>query len=241
METREIAYDEIAYEEGGKRLTGYLADGSGGGKAPGILVIHQGGGLAEHTRERARMLAALGYVAFALDLYGETATSREHAMALYTAMSQDVPLLRKRVIAGLDVLKSQASADTARLAAIGYCFGGWTVLEMARLGLGLGCVIAFHPGLQGLPESDDRPVGCKVMVCAGDKDPLITPAARDRFIALMNAAGADWQLLVYGGAGHCFTDKTVDAMAIPNFHYDAATDARSWSAMRQLFDETFGT
>lgn len=230
---------DIAYDCDGKK-TGYLADGSNGKKAPGILLVHQGGGLTEHTKERARMLAELGYVAFALDLYGTVATSMQEAMALLTPLQSDAPRLRKLAAAGLDVLKAQPNVDTARLAAIGYCFGGWTVLEMARMDAGLGCVVSFHPGLQGLPESDARAVTCKVMVCAGDKDPLIPPAARERLIALMNAAGADWQLLTYGKAGHSFTDKTVDAMGIPHFNYHADTDHRSWAAMRQLFDETFG-
>jgi dienelactone hydrolase len=231
---------DIVYSCGDKTLTGYLADGATGAKAPGILLVHQGGGLTEHTKERARMLAELGYVAFALDLYGDVATSMEQAMALIGTLQNDAPLLRRRAAAGLEVLKAQAHADTSRLAAIGYCFGGWTVLEMARMEAGLGCVVAFHPGLNGLPETDERAVTCKVMVCAGDKDPLIAPAARERLIALMNAAKADWQLLTYGRAGHSFTDKSVDAMGIAHFNYDADTDKRSWAAMRQLFDETFG-
>ncbi|HEY1630895.1 MAG TPA: dienelactone hydrolase family protein [Rhizomicrobium sp.] len=231
---------DIAYSCGDKKLTGYLADGSRGTKAPGIVLVHQGGGLAEHTKERARMLAELGYVAFALDMYGQVATSREEAMALLGALTQDPPLLRARAKAGLDVLKAQSNTDTSRLAAIGFCFGGWTVLEMARMNEGLGCVVSFHPGLTGLPEKDDRAVTCKVMVCAGDKDPLIPASARERLIALMTAANADWQLLTYGKAGHSFTDKTVDAFGMPGFNYDAETDKRSWAAMRQLFDETFG-
>lgn len=230
---------DIAYTCGGKKLTGYLADGSAGAKAPGIVLVHQGGGLTDHTRERARMLAELGYVAFALDMYGQVATSREEAVALLGALSQDAPLLQARAKAGLDVLKAQPNTDTSRLAAIGFCFGGWTVLEMARMNEGLGCVVSFHPGLTGLPETDGRAVTCKVMVCAGDRDPLIPPAARERLIALMNAAEADWQLLTYGKAGHSFTDKTVDAFGMPGFNYDADTDKRSWAAMRQFFDETF--
>lgn len=230
---------DIAYECGGKALTGYLADGSNGAKAPGVLLVHQGGGLTEHTKERARMLAELGTVAFALDLYGQVATSMPEAMALIGVLQKDPALLRQRAAAGLDVLKAQAHCDPTRLAAIGFCFGGWTVLEMARMDAGLGCVVAFHPGLEGLPEKDDRAVTCKVMVCAGDKDPLIPSAARERLIALMNAAKADWQLLTYGQAGHSFTDKSVDALGITNFNYHADTDKRSWAAMRQLFDETF--
>jgi len=186
------------------------------------------------------MLAQEGYVAFALDMYGEVAKGREQAMALIEALVKNPAELRNRANAGLEVLKSQANVDAKRLAAIGYCFGGAVVLEMARASDGLGCVVAFHPGMTGQPEKDDRPVNAKVMVCAGEEDPLIPPDARERFISLMKAARADWQLNVYGNAGHSFTDKTVDAFGMKGFAYHAPTDQRSWSAMRALFDETFG-
>jgi dienelactone hydrolase len=231
---------DIAYPIDGTTYTGYLADGARGKPAPGILVCHQGAGLTEHARERARMLAELGYVAFALDMYAEVATSMAHAMSLITGLVQDPPLLRKRANAGLDVLKAQPSTDPRRLAAIGFCFGGGVVLELARSSTELGCVVAFHPGLTGLPEKDDRAVHAKVMVCAGALDPLIPPAARQRFIDLMTTAGADWQLLTYGQAGHSFTDRSIDAMNMPGFRYHEPTDQRSWAAMRHLFDEVMG-
>jgi dienelactone hydrolase len=231
---------DIAYECDGKHLTGYLADGSGGKRVPGVVVCHQGMGLGEHAREHARMLAELGYVAFALDMYGEIATSREQVMALIGGLVGNPPVLRRRAAAGLDVLKAQAGVDPDRLAAIGYCFGGGVVLEMARCHPELACVIAFHPGLTQLPEHDDRQIRAKVMVCAGVEDPLIPPASRERFIALMNEVGADWQLLTYGNAGHSFTDRTVDALGMAGFFHHAPTDRRSWAAMRDLFDEAMG-
>jgi dienelactone hydrolase len=228
---------DIAYAIDGRTYTGYLADGSSGARVPGVLVCHQGLGLTGHARERARMVAELGYVAFALDMYGEVATSREHAMQLLGGLTQNVELLRARAAAGLDVLKAQPAVDTRRLAAIGFCFGGGVVLEMARCHADLAAVVAFHPGLTQQPERDDRKVHPRVMVCAGVADPLITPEARERFIALMTAAGADWQLLTYGGAGHAFTDRTVDALGMAGFAYHAPTDRRSWAAMRDLFEE----
>jgi len=230
---------DIAYTCDDKTLTGYLADGSNGRPTPGILVCHQGGGLTEHARERARMLAELGYVAFALDMYGEVATGREHAMALIGGLVADPPLLRRRARAGFDVLRAQPAVDAARLAAIGYCFGGALVLELARTTPELACVVSFHPGLSNQPERDDRKIACKVLVCAGAQDPLILPAARERLIELMTAAGADWQLQVYADAGHSFTDRSVDAFGIPGFFFHERTDRRSWAAMRALFDEAF--
>ena len=230
---------EIEYEDNGVPLSGFLADGSNGAPAPGILVVHQGNGLSGHTRERAIMLAELGYVAFAADLYGERPSERARINALIDKFSADQGLLLRRSRAGLDMLKVEANVDLQRLGAIGHCFGGAVVLEMARAFPELACVVAFHPGLTGLAERDERPVHAKVMVCAGADDPLIPSDARARFIQLMDAAGADWQLIVYGGAGHSFSDRDIDALGIENFTYHAPTDRRSWAAMRDLFEETF--
>ena len=235
MQTR-----DITYMCGDKTLTGYLADGSNGKSAPGILVCHQGGVLRDHEKERARMLAELGYVAFALDMYGEVATDQPSAMKLLNGVSQDQALWGARIRAGLEQLAAQPNVDAARLGAIGFCFGGMTVIEAVRATDQLKCVVAFHPGLTHLPERDPRPVHGKAMVCAGQKDPLIPDDARNRFLKLMAEANADLQYINYSGAGHSFTDKGVAAFNIPNFEYHADTDRRSWAAMRGLFAETFG-
>jgi len=234
---------DITYKSGDKTLTGYLADGSKGAKAPGILVCHQGGGLRDHEKERARMLAELGYVAFALDMYGTVVTKMEEAMPLMNALLADPNELRARARAGLDVLKAQPNVDTRRLAAIGFCFGGGLVLELSRAMPELSCVVAFHPGMSGttaLAQKDERPVKAKVMVCAGQLDPLIPPEAREHFLSLMKDAGADCQFITYALAGHSFSDKSVDALNMPHFKYHAPTDRRSWAAMRDLFEETLG-
>jgi dienelactone hydrolase len=234
MQTR-----DITYTSGDKALTGYLADGSNGAKVPGILVCHQGGGLRDHEKERARMLAGLGMIAFALDMYGEVATDQPSAMKLLNGVSQNQALWDERIRAGLAQLAAQPNVDAARLGAIGFCFGGMTVIEAVRATDRLKCVVAFHPGLTHLPESDPRPLHGKMMVCAGQKDPLIPDAARNRFLKLMADANADLQYINYSQAGHSFTDKGVAAFNIPNFEYHADTDRRSWAAMRALFDETF--
>ncbi|HLJ51926.1 MAG TPA: dienelactone hydrolase family protein [Rhizomicrobium sp.] len=231
---------DITYKSGDKSLTGYLADGSNGKKVPGILVCHQGGGLRDHEKERARMLADLGYVAFALDMYGEVSDTRERAMELLNGLVSQPKLWGERMLAGLAQLKAQPNVDASRLAAIGFCFGGMTVLELVRVSNEMACVVAFHPGLTGLSESDARKVTGKVMVCAGQLDPLIPDDARTRFLKLMHDANADLQYINYAQAGHSFTDKSVDAFNMPNFKYHAPTDRRSWAAMRDLFDETLG-
>ena len=244
--TPEIHAQDIAYACGDQPLTGYLADGADDGPAPGVLVLHQGGGLSAHTRQKANALAALGYVVFAADMYGETvdfasgAEARNRAMALLGGLTSNPALWKARVEAGLNVLLSRPNVDPARIGAIGHCFGGTTVIEMARELSAIRCAVAFHAGITDLPETDPRPVYPRLLVCAGARDPLIPPAMRTRFVELMEAAGADYQLIVYGGAGHSFTDESVAGMNIPGFAYDARTDQRSWAAMRALFQETFG-
>jgi dienelactone hydrolase len=238
MQTR-----DIAYTAGETDLKGYFAAPDGAVRRPGILVCHQGGGITEHTKERTRMLAEIGYAAFALDMYGIVVTKVEEAMPLMQALVQNPPEMRKRAQAGLKILMAQPEVDTGRLAAIGFCFGGALVLELARFARELSCVVAFHPGMAPpvpLAESDDRKIACKVMVCAGADDPFVPPSAREKFAELMKAAGADWQLLIYGGAGHSFTDRSVDALNLPGFKYHSPTDHRSWAAMRNLFDEVLG-
>jgi dienelactone hydrolase len=235
METR-----DIAYTVSGKSMTGYLADGSNGKPSPGILVCHAGGGLREHEKHRTRQLADLGYVAFAPDLYGEISTSREHTMAMINSLVDTPAEWDARILAGLAQLKARTSVDPERLGAIGFCFGGMTVIEAVRATSELKCVVAFHPGLTRILESDPRPVSGKVMVCAGQLDPLIPEDARNRFLRLMTEAGADLQYLNYAQAGHSFTDPDIAVFNLPGFSYHADADRRSWAAMRALFDETFG-
>ncbi|HEX2591975.1 MAG TPA: dienelactone hydrolase family protein [Rhizomicrobium sp.] len=235
-----IVTKDVSYKTNNKIYTGYVADGSNGKQVPGILVCHQGGGLRDHEKERCRMLADLGYVAFAQDLYGEIATDRDHAMKLLNGLTANRPVWDSLMLMGLAQLRAQPNADASRLGAIGFCFGGMTVLELVRITDTVKCVVAFHPGMTHFGDSDARPVGAKVMVCAGQKDPLIPPEARERFLKLMADANADLQYINYSGAGHSFTDKGVDEMGIPGFNYHADTDRRSWAAMRDMFDEVLG-
>lgn len=228
---------DIEYRIDGKQFVGYLADGSNGRRTAGVLVAHEGGGMTGHPKERARMLAQLGYVALAMDTFGEPITSREQAMAVIGALSNDLTTLRKRGRTALDLLKAQANVDPSRTAAIGFCFGGTTVLELARSGADVGCVVGFHSGLTTIAPQDARNIRCKVMVCLGADDPIIPAEHRNAFIDEMRAGGVDYQMLVYGNAGHSFTNREVDAMNLPGFAYHASTDKRSWQAMRNFFDE----
>jgi dienelactone hydrolase len=224
----------------GVGLTGYLADGSAGSAVPGVLVAHEGGGLARHTKERAARLADLGYVAFALDFYGEENPPLARAMELGKALRGDRPAFRSRLAAALDVLAAQANVDRSRLAAIGFCMGGAAVIELARMGAPLRAVVGFHSGfLPGTPEENETVSG-KLLLCHGADDPIVTAAQRDAFLAEASAAGIDWQLHLYGGVGHSFTNPDIDALGIAGFAYDEEADRRCWTAMLSLFEETLG-
>src|SRR5688500_14759225 len=207
----------IPYEHDGQRLTGYLADGSGGRPSPAILVAHEGGGLSRHTKQRALRLAELGYVAFALDMFGEEDPTLERAKALGRALRMDVPRLRARVAAAFELLCGQANVDPARLAAIGFCMGGAAVIELARTGAPLVCLVGFHSGfLPGTPE-ENRAIRARILLCHGAGDPVVTAVQRDAFLAEMDEAGVEWQLHLYGGVGHSFTNPDIDAWNLPGF------------------------
>lgn len=229
----------IRYDGGdGIALTGYLADGSGGRPAPGVLVAHEGGGLGRHTKQSALRLAGLGHVAFALDYYGEEDPPLERAMALGKALRADPARFRSRLGAGLEILEAQANVDPTRLAGIGYCMGGAAVIELARMGAPFVAVVGFHSGfVPGTPEENEAIRG-RLLLCHGADDPIVTAAQRDAFLAEASAAGIDWQLHLYGGVGHSFTNPDIDALGLAGFAYDEKADRRSWAAMLSLFEET---
>ena len=233
--------ERIAYQVGERTFTGYLADDDARPPGrPGVLVCHQAPGLNEHAMERARMLAELGYVAFALDLYGFLPPTVDEARATSAALVRDPPEMERRALAALATLKALPQVDARRIAAVGYCLGGSLVLNMTRMTDEFACVVAFHPGMGLVAADDGRAVSGKILACVGDGDPFASREDRARFESIMQAAGADWQLHVYGGVLHSFTDKSIDVLGYEGFGYDAAADRRSWGAMRDLFDETIG-
>jgi dienelactone hydrolase len=231
----------IRYEVAGQPFEGYLADGSNGRPAPGVLVAHEGGGMTDHPKDRARMLAEAGYVAFAMDTFGERDLTIDRGRALIQQLRADLDLLRLRAQTALELLRSQPGVDSSRMAAIGFCFGGTTVLELARSGADVACVVGFHAGLSTSRPQDARNIRGKVLVCQGADDPIIKADEREAFAAEMTAAGVDWQMQLLGRVGHSFTNPGIDAWNLPGFRYDAAADRRSWRAMTDLFDEAFGS
>jgi dienelactone hydrolase len=230
----------LAYEAEGRVFDGFLADGSRGRPAPGILVVHEGGGLGDHVKERAAMLGELGFVAYAMDLFGLDSFELEQAKAIVGELRADLAKLRGRCAAAVQLLRSHRSVDAARLGAIGFCFGGTAVLELARSGADLACIVGFHAGLvTSSPPEDNRNIRGKVLICLGTDDPVVTAEHRADFIAGMAGAGVDWQLHLYGGVGHSFTNRWIDSWDLPGFVYDAQADRRAWAAMRALFDEVW--
>lgn len=228
------------YEAGGEKFTGYIADGSGGRRVPGIVVFHEASGLGAHAREKADLLAEAGYVAFAADLFGGVAKDLSEATGYIARLTSEAGLLRRRCMAALELLAAQPNVDSSRMGAIGFCFGGQAALELARSGADVKAVVGFHSGLgKPDPESAKR-IGGKVLLCIGDADPLVPRKARDDFMDDMSAAGVDCQLLTFAGVGHSFTNVDAKAFGVPGCEYDARAERRSWAAMHALFAEAFG-
>jgi dienelactone hydrolase len=238
----EVRTERIEYRHGTAVLEGYLAyDDALKGKRPGVLVVHEWWGLNDYAKRRAEQLARLGYVAFALDMYGKgmSTTDPKEAGRLAGLFRNDRTFGRARAAAGLDVLKSRPEADPARIAAIGYCFGGTVVLEMARAGADLRGVVSFHGGLATPNPADAKNIKGKVLVLHGADDTFASPVEIAAFQEEMRQAGVDWQMVYYGGAVHSFTNPDAGKAGIKGVAYNEAADRRSWCAMRNFFDEIF--
>lgn len=237
-----IVRTPVEYREGDTVLEGMLVhDDALRGPKPGIVVVHQWRGLGDYELRRAEMLASLGYVAFCADIYGKGIRASDAASAAKLAgtYKDNRPLLRARVNAALETLRRQSSVDTARIAAIGYCFGGTTVLELARSGSPLSGVVSFHGGLGTPRPAEPGKVKARVLALHGADDPFVPPAEVDGFEKEMRDAGVDWQLVSYGGAVHSFTDFGAGTDNSKGAAYNEKADRRSWEAMKAFFAELF--
>ena len=237
----EIVTKTVEYRHGDTVLEGYLAyDSAGPAKKPGVLVFHQWKGLTAYERKRAEQLAALGYVAFAADVYGKGVRPADPKAAGAEAGKYrgDRALLRGRAQAALAALRQQPNVDREKVAAIGYCFGGMAVLELARSGAPLAAVGSFHGLLTTRERARPGEIAARIFASTGALDPLVPPADIATFQAEMTAAGADWLLLVHGRAMHSFTNRDVDGLGDPRMRYDAAADRQSWGALLGFLDET---
>jgi dienelactone hydrolase len=237
-----IYHENIDYKEGDTPLQGYLAyDASLKGPRPGVLIIHQWKGLTDYEKKRADMLAQLGYNVFALDIYGKDSRPKDttEAGAIATKFKNDRSLFRTRAQAGLAILQKNELTDPKRIAAIGYCFGGTGVIELARSGADIAGVVSFHGGLDSPTPFDGKNIKCKVLALHGADDPHVPAQDIAAFESEMKNAGVDWELIKYGGAVHAFTDWNAGTDNSKGAAYNERADKRSWEDMKQFFAEIF--
>ena len=238
----EIVTRTVEYKQGENVLEGFLAyDSAGPAKRPGVLVVHDWMGVTAATRKRVEQLAGMGYVAFAADIYGKGVrpASGKEAGPLAGKYKADRALLRARVVAGFDELARQPNVETSRIAAIGYCFGGTTAIELARAGAGAVGIVSFHGGLDSPAPADGKNIKGKVLALHGADDPFVSAADLAAFEQEMRANGVDWQLVKFGGAVHSFTNPAAGNDNSKGNAYDATADRRSWKAMEDFFAEIF--
>lgn len=229
-----IETSDVMYEDDGLEFEGFVAvDEAIDGTRPGVLVVHEWTGVGPNVRMRAEMLARLGYVAFAVDVYGRgVRPSGDDAAAEAGRYYRDLPLMRSRVQLGFEQLRSHPSVDPTRIAVMGYCFGGSASLEFARTGADLRGVVSFHGALIAHDPSDADAIRASVLVLAGAQDSVVTDLAVAAFEDdLRSAPTLDWQLTTYSGAPHGFT--------MPGPAYRPIADRRSWGALRDFFSEVF--
>lgn len=238
----DIVTETVEYRDGETVLEGYLAyDNASEDKRPAILVVHEWKGLNDYARKRAEQLAKLGYVGFAIDMYGKGVRpeSHEEAGKISGAFRRDRNRMRLRAKAALDFLKSRELVDPKKIAAMGYCFGGMAVLEMARAGIDLKGVASFHGALQTPVPAEPGAVRAKVIVFHGEEDPFVKAAEVEAFKEEMRNAGADWQLKTFSGAVHSFTVPEAGNDKNQGVAYNAAADKESWSMLEDFLHEIF--
>ena len=229
----------LAYRDGEISLNGFLAwDSVHGARRPGILVVHGGAGLDDHAKGRARRFAELGFLALACDMYGDGVTgNRQRIVEHLTEVRREPGKLRRRAQAALEILSSHPLVD-GRLAAVGYCFGGLVVLEVARSGAELAGVVSVHGSLETTAPAQPATIKAKILVCHGALDPHVPMTQVTAFAEEMNRAGADYQIVIYGRAMHGFTHETATGQT-PGVAYHALSDARSSTAIQAFFEEIF--
>lgn len=238
----------ITYKDGDASLTGYLYwDDAIKGKRPGVLVIHEWWGLNDYARDRASQLAKLGYVAFAADMYGDhkVTTHAEDAKGWMTQITSNIDAWQRRAGLGLEQLKQSPMVNAGQLAAIGYCFGGATVMQMVYAGMDVDGVVSFHGSMP--PASAEQVASLKaaahkpkVLLAHGDADPFVPAERISAFKGALSDAGVDWEMDIYAGARHGFTNPDAGSFGMAALAYDAEADQRSWARMQTFFKGLFG-
>lgn len=233
----------VTYQQDGATLEGFhVYDDAVTGKRPAVLVVHQWTGLSEYEKRRSRMLAEMGYNVFAADIYGKGIRPQPPEAGKEAGKYKgDRALYRARLTAALDLLKADEGTDVKKVAAIGYCFGGTGVLELARAGTEIAGVVSFHGGLDAAPgmTAAGGKIPAKILVLHGAADPYVPAEQVAGFEKEMTGAKADWQLVSYSGAVHSFTHKEAGDDPAKGAAYNEAADRRSWVAMQSFFAELF--
>jgi dienelactone hydrolase len=238
----EVRTKTIQYRHGTTILDGYLAyDDMIQGKRPGVLVVPEWWGLTDFAKRRAERLAGLGYIAFAVDMYGEGMTTNDpqKASQLSSTFLNDRKLMREWAMAGLDVLMNHPLVDSKKIAATGYCFGGTTVLELARRHAPVLGIVTFHAGLSTPHPEETKDVTARILVLHGADDPFASKELINTFMDEMRHSGADWQMNFYGGAVHAFTNPDANSYGIKGVAYNEKAEKRSWQEMRWFLEELF--
>ncbi len=236
--------EEVTYASDSTNLKGYIAfDENKKGKRPGVLIVHEWWGHNDYVRERADMLAKLGYTAIAVDMYGDgkQANHPDDAGKFAGSVMKNLPVAKNRFNAAVELLKKHESVDGEKIAAIGYCFGGSVALTMANSGFDLDAVAAFHSGV-ALPVMPNKDLKAQVLVCNGADDPFVSPESVTAFKSALDSIGAKYKYFSYPGAKHSFTSKTADANGekfnLP-LAYNAEADQKSWNSLQELLKEAF--
>ena len=241
----EILTKSVEYQDDDVTLEGFVAWDSekADEDSPGVLVVHQWMGLTDYEKGRCQQLAEMGYVAFAVDIYGKGVRPQDMQSAgqQATIYKSDRQLFRRRLYLGLQQLRAQSGVDKDRIAAIGYCFGGTGVLELARSGAEVQGCISFHGGLDSPTPEDGKNISAKLLICHGADDPFVAREDIDACLKEFNEAQVNWQMNYYSGAVHSFTQPQAGDDNSRGAAYNEQADKRSWEAMKQFFDEIFAT
>ena len=235
-----VKIEPVEYKQGDSALKGVIVyDDAVTGKRPGVMVVHEWWGLNDYARMRAKMLAELGYVAFAIDMFGEGKTTEhpQEAGEWSSALAANQEMATARFMAAYDLLKKNPRVNPEHVAAIGYCMGGSVVLRMALNGADLDAVASFHGGL--FPEPAPGPVKASILVCHGAADGFMPDDVVQQFQKNLAESGADYEFISFGGAKHSFTNPGADERGIPGLEYNAVADHRSWAALKEFLAEAF--
>jgi len=243
LSTAAVKTEAIDYDYDGTKLKGFLAyDDAVQGKRPGVLVVHEWWGLNDYAKDRCKKLAELGYTAFACDMYGagKLTTHPMDAAKFATEVRSNLKAWRGRAAAGLKILADQPTVDADKLAAIGYCFGGSTCLQLAYTGAPVKAVATFHAALPTPSGDEAKAINAKLLLCHGEADKFIPEKAIQDFRSSLDAAKVKYDFISYPGVVHSFTVPEADKVGNPGMKYDRSADEDSWKRMLGLFKVTLG-